>query len=161
MDALSFDRLFGKDGVFVKKEKLSQCSFTVEAAFLMPFLLMIVFLFLLFIAYVHNRAWYTEMASEAIISASTEGAREKEYGEKILKEKMEKIAGKQIFPSSVKIKTKSSKKHMGTEVNLQMKGVFPEKILISEIDLEEDLLQPVVFIRNLMLFERIGQEEDQ
>ena len=53
---------------------LSKGSFTVEAACLMPLILLIIFGVLTFFFHVHNRAWLTAAAYESAVSGSIAGA---------------------------------------------------------------------------------------
>ena len=59
-------------------KKLKKGSFTLEAALLMPLLLMVIMSMLYLDFFVHNRAWLTAAAYEAAVSGSMEGYK-KEY----------------------------------------------------------------------------------
>ena len=54
-------------------KKLKKGSFTLEAALLMPLLLMVIMSMLYLDFFVHNRAWLTAAAYEAAVSGSMEG----------------------------------------------------------------------------------------
>ena len=54
-------------------KKLKKGSFTIEAALLMPLILMVLMGLLYLDFFVHNRAWLTSAAYEAAVSGSMEG----------------------------------------------------------------------------------------
>ena len=54
-------------------KKLKKGSFTIEAAVLMPLILMVLMGLLYLDFFVHNRAWLTSAAYEAAVSGSMEG----------------------------------------------------------------------------------------
>lgn len=58
-------------------KKLKKGSFTLEAALLMPLLLMVIMSMLYLDFFVHNRAWLTAAAYEAAVSGSMEGYKKK------------------------------------------------------------------------------------
>ena len=59
-------------------KKLKKGSFTLEAALLMPLLLMVIMSMLYLDFFVHNRAWLTAAAYEAAVSGSMEGYKKKQ-----------------------------------------------------------------------------------
>ena len=54
-------------------KKLKKGSFTIEAALLMPLILMVLMGLLYLDFFVHNRTWLTSAAYEAAVSGSMEG----------------------------------------------------------------------------------------
>ena len=65
------------------KCQVQKGSMTVEAAFVMPLVLLVVFALLLLTMFVHNRAWYTAVCAEAAISASTAGIRSRQEAQEM------------------------------------------------------------------------------
>ncbi|MCH1981107.1 pilus assembly protein [Ruminococcus sp. OA3] len=78
--------------------RINNGSMTVEAAFIVPMVLMTVFLSMLLAFYVHNRAWYTAAVAEAVLTSAAESVRNENKGERALAEKMEERVQKQGFP---------------------------------------------------------------
>lgn len=58
------------------RQKIKKGSFTVEAALIMPMILLVVFGCLYLFFFVHNRAWLTAAAYEAALAGSMEGVKE-------------------------------------------------------------------------------------
>lgn len=58
-------------------KKIKKGSFTIEAALLMPLILMVLIGVLYLDFFVHNRAWLTSAAYEAAVSGSMEGYKKK------------------------------------------------------------------------------------
>lgn len=99
MDSLFNDRMRRKDVVMEDMRKqINRGSMTVEASFIVPLVLMVIFLSMLLAFYVHNRAWYTAAAAETVLTAASEGVRKEKNAERILSEKMKERSQKQGFP---------------------------------------------------------------
>ena len=65
------------------KKRMKKGSMTIEAALLMPLLLLVVMITLYLFFYVHNKVWLTAAAYEAALDGSMETAtaRREKYGE--------------------------------------------------------------------------------
>ena len=70
------------------KKRIKKGSMTIEAALLMPLLLLVVMITLYLFFYVHNKVWLTAAAYEAALDGSMETARpEGKSRDKALKRK--------------------------------------------------------------------------
>ncbi|MGI6010153.1 MAG: TadE family protein [Ruminococcus sp.] len=136
-------------------------SMTVEAAFVVPVILMAVFALLMLTMYVHNRAWYTAVSAEAVISGSTEGIRSSQKGKEIVTEKMAERKGKQGFPAGkIEMIVASAKDYARTQTQVASDGVMGIGSWKAEITEKSSFIKPVSFIRNMLALEAWKEEID-
>ncbi len=139
------------------KKQLNKGSVTVEAALVMPLVLIILFLILQLVFFIHNKAWYTSVCSEALISASTQGVQNTNKADTTLSAKLSEHKGRQGFPSTVQMTTASGTSTLRAETKLRLIGSFPAKNFTSDISLKTEIIRPVPFIRNCMMLESIKE----
>lgn len=128
---------------------------------MVPIVILVIFLMILLTMYVHNRAWYTAAAGEALITASTQGVRKEQYAGKILSEKMSKRINKQGFPAgTVSASTTVSGDTLKVEVDITSLKVPMLPVWKAEISEETKLIKPVSWIRNMQAIEAWKGEND-
>lgn len=157
MDPLSVSGIFGKAGGDMKKRMKG--SMTVEAAFIVPVILMVIFALILLTMYVHNRAWYTAVSAEAVISASTEGTRSRQNAQKIAAEKLAERKGKQGFPSGeIAMTAAAGSDYIKAQTRISGRKVAGMGDWEARIEEKSSFIKPVFFIRNLMALEAWKEE---
>lgn len=151
MDTLHLDFVRGKvGGCMSDVKKMGKGSMTVEAAFVIPMVLMTIFLIILLTMYVHNRAWYTATSGEALITASTQGVRENVYTGKIVARKMSQRMKKQGFPlGEISVKSITWGDQLQVKVNITSIELPGFPIWKTTILSKTTLVKPVPWIRKI------------
>ena len=137
------------------KCQVQKGSMTVEAAFVMPLVLLVVFALLLLTMFVHNRAWYTAVCAETAISASTAGIRSRQEAQEMAAEKMSRQKGEQGFPVA------TGEDYVKTHAGIRSGGVMGIGLWDAQIEEKSSFVRPVSFIRSLMALEEWGQEKNE
>lgn len=144
------------------KCQVQKGSMTVEAAFVMPLVLLVVFALLLLTMFVHNRAWYTAVCAETAISASTAGIRSRQEAQEMAAEKMSRQKGEQGFPvGSLSMTAATGEDYVKTHAGIRSGGVMGIGLWDAQIEEKSSFVRPVSFIRSLMALEEWGQEKNE
>jgi len=140
------------------KGRLEKGSFTVEAAFIVPLSLVVIFALLSLCFHVHNQAWYTAAAGEAVISASTCAVRKNGDYLSLLEEKLEIFKTGSGFPDNCE-----GVKNHSTDFRMEVSAVgstkiFPGKSVFNmEIKEHMKVIRPVVLIREIQALELVKE----
>lgn len=127
---------------------------TAEAAFVMPLVLLVVFSLLLLTMFVHNRAWYTAVCAEAVISGSTAGIRSRQEGQEMAVEKMSRQKGEQGFPvSGLSMTAAVGEDYVKAQARVGSSSVMGIGAWDAQIEEKSEFVRPVPFIRSLMALE--------
>ncbi len=161
MDSFPDDGICGEVVVMgSKREQMDKGSITAEAAFVVPLVLMVVFLSVLLAFYVHNRAWYTAAAAESVLTASSVGVRKHAGTEKILNEKMEERMKKQGFPiRSLSFRTTARNDSVTAEVKAAAGKTYGGGGWKFHAQEMARIIKPVVFIRRIQGISAFVEEE--
>lgn len=134
----------------MKDGKIRKGSMTVEAALVIPAVLMMIVALILLTTYIYNRTWYTSASAEAVITASTEGVRSCGDTNRVLSGKMTEKIRKQGLPlTDISAKTTAQKDEVKSEVQittLDVWGMGGWKMNIAE---KTGIVRPVPFIRSI------------
>ncbi|MGI6006068.1 MAG: TadE family protein [Ruminococcus sp.] len=126
-------------------------SMTVEAAFVVPLVLMVISALILLTMFVHNRAWYTAVSAEAVISASTDGVRSGQEAQKTVAGKMAERKGEQGFPAGeITMIAAAGENYVRTQTQIRSGGVMGVGSWKAEVAQRSEFVRPVPFIRNLL-----------
>ena len=131
------------------KKRMKKGSMTIEAALLMPLLLLVVLITLYLFFYVHNRAWLTAAAYEAALDGSMEAARpEGKIREKALK-KGKELGNTGFFESkNLKLQVGEGKKVQVT-YDLDMFSIYGGFNSHLQVQGSIKVIKPVTWIRKV------------
>ena len=136
------------------RKRMGKGSMTVEAALVMPVVLLVLFLIILLTMHVHNRAWYTAAAGEALITASTQGNSGEISPGEILRQKMSQRTGKQEFPlGNVAVRTARNGDEYKVEVDLTSLEIPGLPVWKNKITERTTRIRPVSWIRKAQAVE--------
>lgn len=131
-------------------------SITVEAAVVVPLMWMVIFLVISLTVYVHQRTWYTEIACEAVITGSGQGAYKGKDASEEAKQVMNKRKQEYEYPfegadcTIAGGKDQVSARLSGSILFFLPQG-YVEKSYSSSV--EAQVIRPVEFIRHLRALE--------
>ncbi len=128
---------------------LRKASMSVEAVFITPLILFVLFMVLFFSFYIHQRIWFTEAAYEAVLTPGNE----REKAQLLLKETP-------LALNAPNVNVAISKQ--------QIQTTYEGKILPSEgsfslnysVSAKAEVLKPVEYIRNLRSIGRLQDGKD-
>ena len=131
------------------KKILKKGSMTIEAALLMPMILLVLLVTLYLFFYVHNRAWLTAAAYEAALDGAMESARpEGEIRDKALKKGKE--LGNIGFFGSKNLKLQASdEKQVQVTYDLDMFSVYGGFNSHLQVQGKAKVIKPVSWIRKI------------
>lgn len=158
--ALYLIRIFGRNVDLKRKQyrDLSKGSLTVEAAFVVPLALIVIFVLVSLIFYLHNCSWYTAVAGETAIAAATFATRKDGDYQKILTEKEVLFGSGSGFPQrDPGIKSSSGASKIETHADVKVgfwvgKGGFSYKVKKVV-----KIIRPVDFIRKIQMLELLKE----
>ena len=131
------------------KKRMKKGSMTIEAALLMPLLLLVVMITLYLFFYVHNKVWLTSAAYEAALDGSMETARpEGKSRDKALKKGKE--LGNTGFYESKNLKLQVSEgKKVQVTYDLDMFSVYGGFNSHLQVKGSVKVIKPVTWIRKV------------
>ncbi|MDD5803721.1 TadE family protein [Blautia sp. HCP3S3_H10_1] len=131
------------------KRDVRQGSLTIEAALLMPVILLVLMVTLYLFFYMHNKAWLTAAAYEAVLDGSMEAARpDGKIGDKALKKGKE--LGNTGFFSSKNLKLQASEGNKIQVIyNLDVFSVFGGINSHLQVQGNVKVIKPVSWIRKV------------
>lgn len=140
------------------KQRMKKGSITIEAALLMPVLLLVLMVTLYLFFYVHNRAWLTAAAYEAALDGSIEAARpEGKSREKALKKGKE--LGNTRFYESKKLKLQVSEgKKVQVTYDLDMFSIYGGFNSHLQVQGSVKVIKPVSWIRKVKGVSEVGKK---
>lgn len=133
-------------------------SMTVEAAFIMPLSLIVILTLLALCFHMHNQAWYTAAAGEAIISGSTYAVRKNGNYKAVMEDKLNRIKAGSGFPGSAK-----KVEDYSTDQAMMVSALSSTKVILSrgrfQMQVTEDtkVIKPVVLIREIQALELLKE----
>lgn len=130
-------------------------SITVEAVFVVPLCLLVVFVLLEAGLYLHHQSWYREAAWECLLAgAGTEGT---VAG---IMDHWERLAVNQALPIH-EISAKASEKNGGLSMSLQggVSGVWGAGGMEFTIHVQREHTRPAGFVRLVHRLKKMGREE--
>lgn len=132
-------------------------SITVEAVFVVPLCLAVIFLLLEGGLYLHHQSWYREAAWECVLAGA--GG---ENGAAGAMSHWEGLAANQPFPIR-KVEAKASEKEERLNMSLQgsVSGVWGAAGMDFEIRVQREQLRPAEFVRQVRRLKKLGEEEIQ
>lgn len=135
-------------------------SLTVEAAVVVPLVWIVIFLVLSLNFYVHQRAWYTQIACEAVITGSGQGA----YKGRNAAEEAEKVMNKRQqeyeYPfSGAECGISGGEDAASAQISGSILFFLPQGYVERSYSgrVEAEVVRPVEFIRHLRALEGIGE----
>lgn len=155
--------IISKESNISKESKISRVSihskgsFTVEAALLMPLILLVIFTSVSLCLYVHNRAWYTAAVYETVVSGSTQNTTKHNNEGQVMDQKIYEI--NQIdFPGAGDIKLTGTIGEDYTAAVWSGKAfsVFGAQVWRYSGKAECKIIKPVLFIRKVRRLALIG-----
>lgn len=145
----------------LKRTGVCQGSFTVEAAMVMPLVLLVIMGILYLFFFVHNRAWLTAAAYEAAVSGSMEGIKKDGKADETARMKSEML-GNTGFIGGENL---SSQVHVGKAVTVIYRMDTPAEFLgdIWKIRVEgnAEIVRPVSWIRKVKAAADIVKELEE
>lgn len=129
----------------VKMEKRG--SLTVEAALLMPVVLLVVMGILYLFFWVHNRAWLTAAAYEAAISGGMEGIKDEEDAQKTAEEKGRELGNTGFFGADNLTVQVTAGKKVQVVYDLDTASAFGGFSRHLRVEGQAAVLKPVSWIR--------------
>lgn len=130
-------------------KSLRKASLSVEAVFITPLVLLVLFMLLFFSFYTHQRIWFTEAAYEAVLSPGNEN----EKAQLLLKETP-------LALSVPNVNVIMSQRQIQVTYECE---VFPEKGPLNlnyKVSAKTEILKPVDYIRNLRNIGRLQDGKD-
>ena len=118
-------------------------SFTVEAVFVVPVCLMVVFFLLQTFFYLHHVSWYTAAAWECALTQMQDGPQKETASQR-----WQKISKEQLFPiAGVKESEQSKKLHVQVTVRGSQAAVMGLSALPFQIEAKRSWLSPAATLR--------------
>jgi len=144
----------------IKKMKgsLEKGSITVEAVFIVSLSLVVIFALLALCFHIHNQAWYTAAAGEAVISGGTCAVRINGDYQSLIEEKFDVFKAGSGFPDNCE-----GLENHSTDSRIEVSAVGSTKIFLGrgvlkmEIKEHMKVIRPVVLIREIQALELIKE----
>ena len=140
------------------KGRLEKGSFTVEAAFIVPLSLVVIFTLLSLCFHMHNQAWYTAAAGEAVISGGTCAVRKNGDYLSMMEEKLEIFKTGSGYPDNCE-----EVENHSTDFRMEVSAVGSTKIFLGkgvfnmEIKEHMKVIRPVILIREIQALELVKE----
>ncbi len=142
------------------KEKMRKASITVEAVLIVPLTLMVIFLLLSLIFFIHARSWYTFAAYESTMLAESEGRLELEKGEAAAKNRMEWWISQIPLPAEkVTVNDVYKEKEIQMTVNGKILPVWSRNAWEYSIVSKKRRSNPVKTIRKIRAVKQIWNQK--
>ena len=118
-------------------------SLTVEAVFVVPICLLVCFLLLQALFYLHHVSWYTAAAWECALTGITEGEKENTAGER-----WEELKKQQALPvGQLKARTSSSSQCAEIEIRGSISPLAGISAMDFTVTVKREALTPASFLR--------------
>lgn len=142
-----------------KENHFDKGSITVEATFIVGLALMIIFIVLALCFYMHNKAWYSAVASETAITAATYATRRDGDFYGIIEDKIGSFTNGAKFPDiSQGLVSKSNDKKMQIGTKAKVPLLINSQSFQMEVDISSKVIKPVKFIRKIQSLQMIKEQ---
>ncbi len=130
-------------------------SITVEAVFVVPLCLMVIFVLLESGLYLHHQSWYREAAWECILAGADTG--EEVAG---VLSHWERLAADQILPVR-EVSAKAAEKDGRLDMSLRVgvSGIWGFNGMEFMIHVQREQIRPTEFVWRVHMLKKLGEEE--
>lgn len=134
-------------------------SFTVEAALLMPFVLLVIFGAMYLCFFVHNRAWYTQAACETAVSAASESVRKCGNGKELAQIKGEEAASV-VYPGmeNLKLNVDAQNEKISIEIQGECRWAIGGRRFTVRAKESSKVIRPVSFMRKVNGLKKLQEQ---
>lgn len=131
-------------------------SFTVEAACLMPVILLVIIGTIYLCFYVHNRAWLTAAAYEAAITGSAEGIKRDGSPEKTARQRAEELVEIPLFGAeNLQVEANVKGKEVKVVYEADTNAVYGGMSWHLQAQGSAKVIEPVKYIRRLRELKKV------
>lgn len=129
-------------------------SLTVEAVFVVPICLLVCFVLLQTLFYLHHVSWYTAAAWECVLTQLQESAEEE--GESA-EQRWQRLKGEQVLPvGEIQTAAKNTGQTTAMEIRGKMQNLFSLGAMEFSVKAKRSAVQPASLLRKLQKLTKAG-----